>query len=417
MNRHTLPARTLAGLFPKLYPGDKNLPKRILFVSAHFESKRSDGFEISSSANPKMFYDYSGFPAESYKVNYPAKGDPAFAQKVKEKLESNNIKAKLVDRGFDHGVFVPMLLIRPQADIPIVSMSINSHLDDKTHFNLGKAIAPLRDEDLNHPIVDWAAAFQDWIDDTFTSKSALTYEQRTKQNLPKRILFVSAHFESDSSGFEISNAASPDMIYDYYGFPDEAYQVNYPAKGDPAFAQRVKEQLEKNNIKAKLVNRGYDHGVFVPMKLIRPQADIPIVTMSINSRLSNSAHFELGKAIAPFRDEDTLILCSGQSTHNLRGIHSRSLSLVEGTRAFQYWLDNSLASDSKLNVEERKMLITNWRDAPGARFAHPSPDHFMTFVVAAGAGMEDKEPGAKPFFGGWAMRHMSFANYAWGIQQ
>ncbi|KAG7387300.1 hypothetical protein PHYPSEUDO_014479 [Phytophthora pseudosyringae] len=237
------------------------------------------------------------------------------------------------------------------------------------------------------------------------------------ENLPKRILFVSAHFESESSSFEISSAADPDMIYDYYGFPDEAYEFVYPAKGDPAFAQRVKEQLEKNNIKAKLVNRGYDHGVFVPMKLIRPQADIPIVTMSINSNLSNQDHLNLGKALASFRDEDTLILCSGQSTHNLRGIHSRSPSITEGSRAFQYWLDTTLAADSKLSADERTRQIIDWRDAPGAKFAHPSPDHFMTFVVAAGAGMDEKEPAAKAFFGGWALGQMSFANYAWGVQQ
>ncbi|KAG1708351.1 hypothetical protein DVH05_025029 [Phytophthora capsici] len=235
-------------------------------------------------------------------------------------------------------------------------------------------------------------------------------------NLPKRILFVSAHFDSDSSGFEISNSANPDMIYDYYGFPDEAYDVKYPAKGDPEFAQKVKERLEKNSIKTKLVNRGFDHGVFVPMLLIRPQADIPIVTMSINYYLSNEEHFNLGKVLASFRDEDTLIMCSGQSTHNLRGIHSRSPSLIEGARAFQHWLDNTLAAESKLSVEERTKQITNWRDAPGAKFAHPSPDHFLTFVVAAGAGMEEKEAGAKTFFGGWALGHMSFANYAWGMQ-
>ncbi|KAF4137959.1 Catalytic LigB subunit of aromatic ring-opening dioxygenase [Phytophthora infestans] len=174
------------------------------------------------------------------------------------------------------------------------------------------------------------------------------------ENLPKRILFVSAHFESNSYGFEI---AHPDM-----------------------------EQLENNKIKAKLVYRGYDHGVFVPMKLILPQADIPIVTMSINSYLTNQDHFNLGKTVTSFRDEDTLIPCSGQSTHNLR--------------------------DSKLSVEERTKQITNWRNAPVAKYAHPSPDHFMTFVVAAGAGMEDKEPGARALFGGWALDHMSFANYA-----
>ncbi|KAE8894618.1 hypothetical protein PF005_g30141 [Phytophthora fragariae] len=236
------------------------------------------------------------------------------------------------------------------------------------------------------------------------------------ENLPKRILFVSAHFESNGRGFEISNAAAPDLIFDYYGFDREAYDIDYPAKGDPVFAQRVKEHLEKNNIKAKMVNRGFDHGVFVPMSLIRPQADIPIVTMSINSYLGNKAHFDLGKALAPFRDEDTLILCSGQSTHNLHALQSRSPVLIEGARAFQSWLDETLSSESKLSVKERTEEILHWQDEPAAQFAHPTPDHFMPFIVAAGAGMEDKKPGAKAFFGGWAIGHMSFANYTWGIQ-
>ncbi|ETK97313.1 hypothetical protein F441_00131 [Phytophthora nicotianae CJ01A1] len=207
------------------------------------------------------------------------------------------------------------------------------------------------------------------------------------------------------------------MIYDYYGFPEEAYEVKYPAKGDPAFAQRVKEQLEKDHIKVKLVNRGCDHGVFVPMKLIRPQADIPIVSMSINSNLSNQAHFDLGKALASYCDEDTLILCSGQSTHHFRSTHRRNPTLIEGAKAFQNWLDSTLASDSKLTMEERSEQITNWHNAPGAKFAHSSPDHFLPFVVAAGAGMEEKEPGAKTFFGGWAFGQLSFANYAWGTQE
>ncbi|EGZ19804.1 hypothetical protein PHYSODRAFT_312792 [Phytophthora sojae] len=196
------------------------------------------------------------------------------------------------------------------------------------------------------------------------------------ENLPKRILLVSAHFESDSNGFEISNAALPKMIFDYYGFDDEAYDIDYPAKGDPEFAQRVKEQLEKNKIKAKLVNRGFDHGIFVPMSLIRPQADIPIVTMSINLYLGNKAHFNLGKALEPFRDEDTLILCSGQSTHNAS---SMSPALIRGAQAFQSWLDETLTSQSKLSVEERTK----------------------------------QEAGAKAYFGWWAIGHMSFANYAW----
>lgn len=235
------------------------------------------------------------------------------------------------------------------------------------------------------------------------------------KNLPKRILCVSAHWESDSDGFEISAAANPDMVFDYYGFSDEAYRVNYPTKGDPEFAHKVKEQLEKNNIKAKLVDRGFDHGVFVPMLLVRPQADIPIVTMSINSRLSNKAHFDLGKAIAHFRNDDTLILCSGQATHNLRASRDPNNPLEEWAAAFQSWLDSSFTSDSKLDYDRRGDQIINWSKAPFAKRAHPTPDHFLPFVVGAGAGMEKNKPEAKKLFGEWGMGHMSFATYAWGI--
>ncbi|KAG2531652.1 hypothetical protein BBO99_00000895 [Phytophthora kernoviae] len=207
-------------------------------------------------------------------------------------------------------------------------------------------------------------------------------------NLPKRILYVSAHWESESSGFEISNAAKPDMIYDYYGFPSEAYDVVYPAKGDPTFAQKVKEHLEKNSIKAKLVDRGFDHGVFVPMLLIRPEADIPIVTMSINSNLA---------------------------THNMRASRDPNNPLADWAAAFQGWLDNTLTSDSKLSMGQREDQITNWQAAPAARLAHPSPDHFVPFVVAAGAGMEESKPESEKIFGSWGMGHMSFATYAWGV--
>ncbi|KAG2945290.1 hypothetical protein PC117_g8576 [Phytophthora cactorum] len=206
------------------------------------------------------------------------------------------------------------------------------------------------------------------------------------------------------------------MIFDYYGFPDEAYEVKYPAKGDPDFALKVKEQLEKNNIKAKLVERGFDHGVFVPMLLIRPQADIPIVTMSINSRLGNKAHFDLGKAIAPFRDEDTLILCSGQATHNMRASRDPNNSLEDWAAAFQGWLDNTFTTESKLSYSQRGDQIINWPNAPAARLAHPTPDHFVPFVIGAGAGMEESKPEAEKLFSGWGMGHMSFATYAWGVE-
>lgn len=235
--------------------------------------------------------------------------------------------------------------------------------------------------------------------------------------LPKRILYVSAHWESESSGFEISNAAMPDMIYDYYGFPSEAYDVVYPAKGDPVFAQRVKEQLEKNSIMAKLADRGFDHGVFVPMLLIRPEADIPIVTLSINDRMLDAKdHFELGKALAPLRDEDTLIITSGQATHNMYADWFPEGHPIEPwALEFQSWLDNTLSTASTQTYKERIESAIAWKNAPHAAKCHRTPDHFTTFVVGAGAGMEENYPAAKKLNGGWGLGHMSFASYAWGV--
>ncbi|GAB9471961.1 Udp-n-acetylglucosamine--peptide n-acetylglucosaminyltransferase sec [Globisporangium polare] len=234
--------------------------------------------------------------------------------------------------------------------------------------------------------------------------------------LPKRIVVVSAHFESSSSGFEISKATEPEMFYDYYGLPGPAYEVVYAAKGDPAFAQRVADALSQHKIAHKLVERGFDHGVFVPMALIRPQADIPVVSVSINSDLSAAAHFELGQALAPFRDEDTLIICSGHATHNMRGSRDPSAPVSEWAQSFQDWLDSVCSDASTLSYAERQAALCAWEQvAPFGKTAHPTPDHFTPFVVAAGAGMEEKKPEGEKIIGGWGMGQFSFASYAWGI--
>ncbi|KAL3674813.1 hypothetical protein V7S43_000740 [Phytophthora oleae] len=217
------------------------------------------------------------------------------------------------------------------------------------------------------------------------------------KNLPKRILVVSAHFEAVSEGFEISKAAKPDIIFDYYGLPAEAYDLLLGTTSRPS-----------------CVDHGFDHGVFVPMLLIRPQCDIPIVSMSINSQLDSKAHFDLRRALAAFRDDGTLIICSGQSTHNVRGVHYPSRQALKGAEVFQDWLDNTLASGSELNMDERAHKIQHWETAPAARLAHPTANHFLPFVVAAGAGMEEDNPGAERVFGGWGMSVLSFANYVWG---
>lgn len=231
---------------------------------------------------------------------------------------------------------------------------------------------------------------------------------------PKRILVISAHWESYRQGHEISKASAPGMIYDYGGFPDESYELKYPAKGDTEFAEELYGLLAQHKIKSTLVDRGYDHGVFVPMMLIRPQADIPIVTLSINSKLNTRAHLDLGKALAPLREQGTLIVCSGQATHGRSG---RTPYIVPYALSFQEWLDKAFASESGLSYNQRYDELLKWESAPSANEAHPRTEHFIPFVVAAAAGMDDAAPAARKLFGGWGGDHLSYATYAWGVQE
>jgi 4,5-DOPA dioxygenase extradiol len=233
---------------------------------------------------------------------------------------------------------------------------------------------------------------------------------------PKRILLVSAHWETYRLGFEISKSPAPGMLFDYEGFPPEAYKVVYPAKGDADFANEVAMLLTRSKIKATQVLRAFDHAAFVPMTLIRRQADIPVVTLSINWKLNARAHLELGRALAPLRDQDTLIICSGQATHGLRGEGNEVPPLQF---AFQEWLDSVLTrredDDQELTFAQRREKLLAWEAAPGALEAHPRADHFMPFLVAAGAGMEKKDSEATKLFGGWGVEnHLSYASYAWG---
>ncbi|KAF4318691.1 hypothetical protein BBO99_00000888 [Phytophthora kernoviae] len=202
---------------------------------------------------------------------------------------------------------------------------------------------------------------------------------------PKRILLVSAHWETYRIGFEISKSPAPGMLYDYEGFPPGAYKVVYPAKGDSDFANEVSTLLSRSKIKSTQVLRAFDHAAFVPMTLIRRQADIPVVTLSINWKLNARTHFELGRALAPLRDQDTLIICSGQATHGLPG---KSDEIPQSGLDFQDWLDLVLTKgdeESDLTYAQRQEKLLAWDSAPGALEAHPRADHFMPFLVAAAA--------------------------------
>lgn len=205
---------------------------------------------------------------------------------------------------------------------------------------------------------------------------------------PKAILVVSGHWEERA--FKASSAAEPQLIFDYSGFPEHTYRLSWPAPGDPQLALRVVELLKTAGLPAGVsTTRGFDHGVFVPMKVAFPDAKIPVVTLSLTESLDPALHLDAGRALAPLRDEGVLIVASGMSFHNLRA-YFRS-ETAGRARAFDAWLTKALESPAA----ERDALLTKWSDAPYAAFSHPREEHLIPLMVAAGAGGE--APGRRVF--------------------
>lgn len=201
---------------------------------------------------------------------------------------------------------------------------------------------------------------------------------------PSAILLVTAHWEADP--IAISTAAHPGMVYDYYGFPAETYDVTYPAPGNPTLAAHIDDLLQAKGIAAQFdATRGYDHGSFVPLAVLYPEADIPVVQMSIHHNLDAEMHLALGEALAPLRAENVLILASGMSFHNMRAFN---VSGSEPSAAFDDWLFDVVTQQQG---EARAQHLINWdSEAPFARFAQPREDHLIPLMVAVGAAQTGK---------------------------
>lgn len=200
---------------------------------------------------------------------------------------------------------------------------------------------------------------------------------------PSAVLVVSAHWEA--AEVTITSSEAPALIYDYYGFPDEAYEIQYPARGNPALARRIKDLLQNSGIKAHLDSqRGFDHGVFVPLKIMYPEAHIPCVQMSLVNSLDADTHIRIGQALSALRQENVLILGSGFSFHNLRAFASRDTGTPDnGNEAFERWLIDTCTNASLSSVERTKRL-THWSDAPSARYCHPREEHLLPLHVCYG---------------------------------
>ncbi len=207
---------------------------------------------------------------------------------------------------------------------------------------------------------------------------------------PRALLVVTAHWEAAVP--TVSTAARPPMLYDYYGFPPAAYEVTWPAPGDPALAARVRGLVEAAGFRsAGDDQRGYDHGTFVPMSVMFPAADIPTVQLSLMHGLDPERHLALGRALAPLRDDGVLIIGSGMTFHNLRALGNPLAR--PGAEAFDTWLrDTALAQPS-----ERARRLTQWVAAPAARLAHPREEHLLPLMVIAGTAGDD--PGVRTYSG------------------
>ena len=196
---------------------------------------------------------------------------------------------------------------------------------------------------------------------------------------PKAMVVVSGHWEE--AAFTASAAASPELIYDYSGFPEHTYRLSWPAPGDPALAARVAALLDGAGLPSAISpSRGFDHGVFVPLKVAFPEARIPVVSLSLAASLDPALHLAAGRALAPLRDEGVLIVASGMSFHNLRGYFKAETR--ERARDFDAWLTKAVESPAAA----RDALLTGWREAPFAAYSHPREEHLIPLMVAAGAG-------------------------------
>lgn len=200
---------------------------------------------------------------------------------------------------------------------------------------------------------------------------------------PKAVLVVSGHWEERAP--TLSSGEQPPMIYDYSGFPAHTYQVRYDAPGEPALAERAAALLQEAGFPAQLdARRGFDHGTFSMLTPVFPEADVPVVQLSLLHGFDPLRHIAMGRALRPLRAEGVLIVGSGLSYHNLRQFGPGGKL---ASHEFDDWLQLVLL---RLTPSERTAALLNWDQAPYARMAHPREEHLLPLMVALGAAEEEE---------------------------
>jgi 4,5-DOPA dioxygenase extradiol len=200
---------------------------------------------------------------------------------------------------------------------------------------------------------------------------------------PAAIVVISAHWEA--SAVSITSAATPGLLYDYYGFPEESYAISYAPPGAPKLAAALGKSLADKGFDVELDRqRGLDHGVFVPLKIMYPQADIPCVQLSLLADLDPARHIRLGEAMASVAGAELLVIGSGFSFHNMRAFFTADTRETAAmNQAFDSWLVETCSSTT-LGEEERRRRLVHWSEAPHARYCHPREEHLLPLHVCYG---------------------------------
>lgn len=204
---------------------------------------------------------------------------------------------------------------------------------------------------------------------------------------PDAIIVVSAHWEESEA--TLLGASNPTLFYDYYGFPEAAYDITYPAAGDPDLASRIVALLQRKQIGGRVDNeRGFDHGLFIPLKLMYPNAEIPAIQLSLVSGLKPATHIALGKALRELMHENILVIGSGFSFHNMQAfLRDGAEPSDRANEAFQDWLVETCTKP--MGQDEREDRLINWEQAPSARYCHPREEHLLPLHVCVGVAGEN----------------------------
>ncbi|MDW7655775.1 MAG: class III extradiol ring-cleavage dioxygenase [Bacillota bacterium] len=200
---------------------------------------------------------------------------------------------------------------------------------------------------------------------------------------PEAIIVFSAHWEENV--LSIQNSQQPSILYDYYGFPAAAYKIEYPCRGSRELAAKADDAIQRFDINCRLDDdRPYDHGSYIPLKMMYPEADIPVIQISLDHSLDPLAHLNIGKALMPLLAENVLIIGSGFSFHNLNAFDFAGREIPD--------LHNDAFQDSLVKIccneedeAEKWQQLAQWVNLPWARYCHPREEHLLPLHVCVGA--------------------------------